>query len=80
MLLKCVRNNHTDLITNIDSDKNKHVRECELTKTITIKKVHRECETIKNSGYSTSELRRDIEEMEKEKESIFFKNIIHKIK
>ena len=35
------------------------------------KKVHRECETIKNSGYSTSELRRDIEEMEKEKEFIF---------
>ena len=43
------------------------------------KKVHRECETIKNSGYSTSELRRDIEEMEKEKESMFFTNLDYKI-
>jgi len=34
------------------------------------KEVHRECETIKNSGYSTTELRRDIEEMEKEKEIV----------
>ena len=34
------------------------------------KTVHKECETIKNSGYSTSELRKDIEEMEKEKEIV----------
>ena len=30
----------------------------------------RECETIKNSGYSTAELRKDIEEMENEKEIV----------
>ena len=30
----------------------------------------RECETIKNSGYSTTELRKDIEEMENEKEIV----------
>ena len=34
------------------------------------KTVHKECEAIKNSGYSTSELRKDIEEMEKEKEIV----------
>ena len=34
------------------------------------KNVHKECETIKNSGYSTAELRKDIEEMEKEKEIV----------
>ena len=30
----------------------------------------KECDTIKNSGYSTSELRKDIEEMENEKEIV----------
>ena len=34
------------------------------------KTVHKECDAIKNSGYSTSELRKDIEEMEKEKEIV----------
>ena len=34
------------------------------------KTVHKECDTIKNSGYSTSELRKDIEEMEREKEIV----------
>merc|ERR1712038_2244898 len=34
------------------------------------KNVHKECEAIKNSGYSTSELRKDIEEMENEKEIV----------
>ena len=34
------------------------------------KTVHKESEAIKNSGYSTSELRKDIEEMEKEKEIV----------
>ena len=34
------------------------------------KNVHRENEAIKNSGYSTAELRKDIEEMEKEKEIV----------
>jgi intraflagellar transport protein 81 len=36
----------------------------------TFKTVHKELETIKNSGYSTSELRKDIEEMEKEKDIV----------
>ena len=31
------------------------------------KTVHKEMEMVKNSGYSTAELRKDIEEMEKEK-------------
>ena len=34
------------------------------------KNVHKENEAIKNSGYSTSELRKDIEEMENEKEIV----------
>ena len=34
------------------------------------KTVHKECDAIKNSGYSTSELRKDIEEMEREKEIV----------
>ena len=34
------------------------------------KQVHKECEAIKNSGYSTAELRKDIEEMENEKEIV----------
>ncbi|CAB4069191.1 IFT81 [Lepeophtheirus salmonis] len=34
------------------------------------KKAHKNRETIKNSGYSTLELRKDIEEMEKEKEIV----------
>ena len=34
------------------------------------KNVHKELETIKNSGYSTIELRKDIEEMEKEKDIV----------
>ena len=34
----------------------------------TFKEVHMENESIKNSGFSTAELRKDIEEMEKEKD------------
>ena len=34
------------------------------------KNVHKELETVKNSGYSTIELRKDIEEMEKEKDIV----------
>ncbi len=34
------------------------------------KSVHKELEAIKNSGYSTAELRKDIEEMEKEKDIV----------
>ena len=34
------------------------------------KSVHKEMEAVKNSGYSTSELRKDIEEMEKEKDIV----------
>ena len=34
------------------------------------KTVHKECDAIKNSIYSTSELRKDIEEMEREKEIV----------
>ena len=34
------------------------------------KTVHKECEVVKNSGYSTMELRRDIEEMENEKDIV----------
>ena len=34
------------------------------------KNVHKECDAVKNSGYSTAELRKDIEEMEKEKEIV----------
>ncbi len=34
------------------------------------KVVHKECEAVKNSGYSTVELRKDIEEMEKEKDIV----------
>jgi len=34
------------------------------------KNVHKELEAIKNSGYSTIELRKDIEEMEKEKDIV----------
>ena len=34
------------------------------------KTVHKDCDAIKNSGYSTVELRKDIEEMEKEKEIV----------
>jgi intraflagellar transport protein 81 len=36
----------------------------------TFKSVHKELETLKNSGYSTTELRKDIEEMEKEKDIV----------
>ncbi len=32
--------------------------------------VHKECEALKNSGYGTTELRKDIEEMENEKEIV----------
>ena len=38
--------------------------------TVWIKNVHKENEAIKNSGYSTSELRIDIKEMENEKEIV----------
>ena len=34
------------------------------------KNIHKELETVKNSGYSTIELRKDIEEMEKEKDIV----------
>ena len=34
------------------------------------KTVHKEMEMVKNSGYSTAELRKDIEEMEKEKDIV----------
>lgn len=34
------------------------------------KSVHKEMEAVKNNGYSTSELRKDIEEMEKEKDIV----------
>ena len=34
------------------------------------KTVHKEMEAVKNSGYSTAELRKDIEEMEKEKDIV----------
>ena len=34
------------------------------------KTVHKESEALKNSGYSTGELRKDIEEMENEKEIV----------
>ena len=34
------------------------------------KGIHRESEAVKNSGYGTAELRKDIEEMEKEKEIV----------
>ena len=34
------------------------------------KAVHKESEALKNSGYSTVELRKDIEEMEKEKDIV----------
>ncbi|XP_067006845.2 intraflagellar transport protein 81 homolog [Anabrus simplex] len=34
------------------------------------KTVHKECEALKNSGYSTAELRSDIETMEREKEIV----------
>ena len=34
------------------------------------KNVHKELEAVKNSGYSTIELRKDIEEMEKEKDIV----------
>ena len=36
----------------------------------TFKSVHKELETLRNSGYSTMELRKDIEEMEKEKDTV----------
>ena len=32
--------------------------------------MHKESEAVKNSGYSTGELRKDIEEMENEKEIV----------
>ena len=36
----------------------------------TFKLTHKECEAVKNSGYSTAELRKDIEEMENEKDIV----------